>query len=77
LSIESYSVVWIYAAVYALVIFITAWNLGKADNLKSYIFDAGLKFHVVTFFFLGLISELWFVLGFAAANESIKVVHVT
>lgn len=77
LSIESYSFVWIYAAIYALMIFITAWNLGKADNLKSFIFDAGLKFHVVTFFFWGLISELWFILGFGSTKESIKVVHIT
>jgi len=74
---EQYSVIWIYAILYAVVIFVTAWNLGKADGTQNIFFDAGLRFHVTNYLIFGIISELWFILGFNSAKESLYVVHYT
>jgi hypothetical protein len=72
-----YSSIWIYAAVYAVLIFVTAWNLGKFHSLKNFIFDAGLAFHLATYLTWGIISELWFVLNLNSAGESASTVHFT
>ena len=77
LNIEMYSVIWIYAVLYAVLIFFTAWQLGKSESLRSFIFDAGLKIHTVTYLIWGIISEAWFLLGFASGKESASVVHIT
>jgi hypothetical protein len=74
---EQYKIVWVYAVLYGLVIFITAWNLGKADGMKKIFFDAGLRFHVTNYLIFGIISELWFLLGFNSDKESVAVVHYT
>jgi hypothetical protein len=74
---ERYSIVWVYAVLYAVAIFITAWNLGKADGMKKILFDAGLRFHVTNYLCFGIISELWFILGLNSDKESINTVHYT
>lgn len=74
---EQYKIVWVYAVLYGLIIFITAWNLGKADGMKKIFFDAGLRFHVTNYLIFGIISELWFLLGFNSDKESAAVVHYT
>jgi hypothetical protein len=74
---ERFSIVWLYAVFYAVIIFITAWHLGKAEGIKRILFDAGLRFHVTTYLCFGIISELWFILDFNADNESISIVHYT
>lgn len=74
---ERFTIIWVYAVLYGAIIFITAWYLGKADGMKRIFFDAGLRFHVTNYLCFGIISELWFILGFNADNESINVVHYT
>jgi cobalamin synthase len=74
---EQFNMVWIFAALYAAAIFITAWNLGKADGMKKIFFDAGLRFHVTNYLIFGIVSELWFFLGFNSDKESINIVHYT
>jgi len=77
LQYERYSIIWVYAALYGVVIFITAWFLGKADGMKRIFFDAGLRFHVINYLCFGIISELWFILGFNSDKESISTIHYT
>lgn len=77
LDAEHYTRVWIYAILYGLVIFITAWNLGKADGIKRFRFDAGTRFHAGTYLVWGIISELWFLLDLGSSHETIRIVHFT
>jgi hypothetical protein len=63
--------------VYGVVIFITAWQLGKGHSLKKFVFDAGLGFNLATYIIWGLVSELWFIFGYNSRYESITAVHYT
>ena len=74
---EQYKIVWLWAVLYFMAIFITAWNLGKADGMNKIFFDAGLRFHVTDYLIFGIVSELWFILGFNSDKESINTVHYT
>ncbi len=74
---ETYRIIWLYAILYFVIIFVTAWNLGKVDSMKKLFFDAGLRFHVTNYLCFGLISELWFILGLNSSKESITSVHFT
>ena len=74
---ENYFLVWIYASIYAVLVFATAWNLGSRKSTKILVLDAGLPFHATTFFVWGLVSEMWFLLGHGAPQESIGTVHLT
>ena len=77
LETEAYGTVWIYSVLYGGFTFITAWYLGKSEGNKSFLFDAGLRFHVVTFLVWGIVSEFWFLLGYGASSEPISIVHFT
>jgi hypothetical protein len=74
---ERYTILWVYAVLYGVVIFITGWYLGKADGMNKIFFDAGLRFHLTNYLCFGIISELWFILGFNSGKETINMVHYT
>ena len=77
--LEAEKFIWamVSGVVYGVVIFITAWKLGKGHSIKKFIFDAGLGFNVTTYIVWGLVSELWFILGLNSAYENIRSVHYT
>ena len=77
LNAEKFSLSIVIGIIYGVMIFVTAWNLGKAHSINKFIFDAGLGFHITTFIVWGIVSELWFILGYASKYESIKAVHYT
>jgi hypothetical protein len=77
LDAEKFNLAYIAGIVYGILIFVTAWNLGKAHSVKKFIFDAGLGFNLTTYIIWGLVSELWFILGFNSRYETIKAVHYT
>ena len=75
LDAEKFILAMVSGVVYGVLIFITAWILGKAHSVKKFVFDAGLGFNVTTYIVWGLVSELWFILGFNSKYESIISVH--
>jgi len=77
LEAEKFVLAMVSGVVYGVLIFITAWILGKAHSLKKFVFDAGLGFNVTTYIIWGLVSELWFILSYNSKYESIKSVHYT
>jgi len=75
LDAEKFILAMVSGVVYGVLIFITAWILGKAHSIKKFVFDAGLGFNVTTYIVWGLVSELWFIFGFNSKYESIISVH--
>lgn len=73
----NYHLPWIFAALYGILVFTTAWNLGSKKSKRILVMDAGLPFHASTYFVWGLVSEIWFLLGYSAPQESIGTVHLT
>jgi len=65
----------VLGVIYGVLIIITAWILGKVHSIKKFVFDAGLGFNVTTYIVWGLVSELWFILGFNSRFENIRSVH--
>ena len=77
LEAEKFIPAMISGVVYGVLIFITAWILGKAHTIRKFVFDAGLGFNVTTYIVWGLVSELWFILGYNSKYENIRSVHYT
>jgi len=77
LDAEKFTLSILIGIIYGVIIFITAWNLGKAHSINKFIFDAGLGFHITTYIVWGAVSEVWFILGFSSTYESIRAVHLT
>ncbi len=51
------------AFAYGLIIFFTAWFLGKSDSQGNPFFDLGLRFHLTTYVIWAAVSFGWFYLG--------------
>ncbi len=77
LSNEEYILVIISAILYFFAMFISGWYFGKKDKEFLPIFDIGFRFHFVTYIIFTLVSEIWFLMGFASKYENIKTVHIT
>ncbi len=77
LSNEEYILVIISAILYFFAMFISGWYFGKKDKEFLPIFDIGFRFHFVTYIIFTLVSEMWFLIGFASKYESINTVHIT
>ena len=75
LEAERFIPAMVTGVIYGILIFITAWILGKAHTIKKFVFDAGLGFNVTTYIIWGLVSEFWFIFGFNSKYESIISVH--
>ncbi len=58
--------------VYFLIIFFTAFFLGKSDAQDNPFFDLGLRFHVTSYMIWAVVSFGWFYLGYPHHYE-----HVT
>ncbi|MDU1905445.1 MAG: hypothetical protein E6772_11730 [Dysgonomonas sp.] len=69
--------IWILALVYFCANFVIGWYFGKKDHECLPLFDVGFRFHFTTYFVFNLLSEIWFLLGFQSASESIRTVHST
>ncbi len=77
LSSKEFILVFIPAILYFLAMFSAGWYFGKKDKEFLPIFDIGFRFHFVTYIVFTLISEMWFLMGFASKYENIKTVHIT
>lgn len=77
LNKHEFSLLWLYAIVYGILIIVTSWYLGKADGIKNFLFNSGFRFHFTSYVIWGVVSELWFVLGFSSKYESVSTVHLT
>jgi hypothetical protein len=77
LSNKEFVLVFIPAVLYFLAMFSAGWYFGKKDKEFLPIFDVGFRFHFVTYIVFTLVSEVWFLLGFASKYESIKTIHIT
>lgn len=77
LSNKEFILVFIPAILYFLAMFFAGWYFGKKDKEFLPIFDIGFRFHLVTYIIFTLVSEMWFLMGFASNYENIKTVHIT
>ena len=77
LSNKEFILVFIPAVLYFLSMFSAGWYFGKKDKEFLPIFDIGFRFHFVTYIVFTLMSEMWFLMGFASKYENIKTVHIT
>ncbi len=77
LSNKEFVLVFIPAILYFLAMFFSGWYFGKKDKDFLPIFDIGFRFHFVTYIIFTLVSEIWFLMGFASKYENIKTVHIT
>lgn len=53
----------IFSIIYFLIIFFTAFFLGKSDAQENPFFDLGLRFHVTSYLIWAAVSFGWFYLG--------------
>ena len=60
------------AIVYGIVIFFTAWLLGKAENMRNSFFDLGFRMHLTTYLVFTAVSLGWFYLGNPHPRERIQ-----
>ncbi len=77
LTKEYFTMAWIYAGIYGIFIFFTAWTLGKAFSLRKIFFDAGIWFHLITYVVCNAIGELWFIFELNSPREHIFIIHLT
>ena len=77
LSNKEFILVFIPAVLYFLAMFFVGWYFGKKEKEYLPIFDIGFRFHFITYIVFTLISEIWFLMGFASKYENIKTVHIT
>jgi len=76
LTAEKYSWIMVISILYGLVIFITAWTLGKREWKEYFMFDAGLRWNLTTVLTCSLVGEAWFLLNFHSAHEHIRQIHI-
>ncbi len=57
------------AAIYSIIIFFTAFFLGKADGQKNAFFDIGLRWNLGSMFIWSAVSFAWFFWGKPAEYE--------
>lgn len=77
LNNESFSTVWIIAASYGILIFITGWIFGKKDQEFLPLYDIGFRFHLITYIICNLTAEIWHFLNLNSKYESLNSVHLT
>lgn len=77
LEMEKFSIIWYFAALYGLVIFIFGWIFGKRDHLSLPIYDIGFRFHLTTYIICNAIAEVWFLAGLNSSHEKIKAIHIS
>ncbi len=76
LSITSHNgtMQWSTAIIYGLLIFITAWILGKNEDITIGIIDLGFKYHFVTYVIFNTIALLWHFSEFSSNYETVEYV---
>jgi len=77
LSIEEFSLIWLIAVLYGIVLFTSGWVFGKRDYESLPISDVGFRFHLTTYLVCNGIAELWFLFNLQSKGEDIKIVHLT
>ncbi len=74
---RDFLLVWVLAAVYAVLMFISGYVIGKKDHESFPYADIGFKFHLITYVVFVLVSEIWYLLEYNSVYEYIKTVHHT
>jgi hypothetical protein len=76
LSISNHNqiMMWATAILYGVTIFMTAWMLGKSEDIRVGFIYLGFKYHLMTYVIFNGIALLWYSLGFASKYE--KISHV-
>lgn len=77
LATEQFTWVLICSVLFGASMFISGFVLGKKDHQFLPIFDIGFRFHLATYVFNMLFTELFFLLNFQSEKESIGTVHNT
>ncbi len=77
LSDGKFSAVWLLAAAYGVIIFITGWTFGKKDQESLPLYDIGFRFHLTTYVVCNGIAEIWFLLNLHSQHENISSVHLS
>ena len=72
-----FTLAWMIAAFYGILVFVAGWYFGKKDYDSLPLYDIGFKFHLVTYIICNLIAELWLLLGFQSQYEPVETVHLT
>jgi len=72
LSISNHyqTLMWTIAITYGIAIFITAFMLGKSEDVNIGVIYLGFKYHLMTYVIFNVIGLLWYLLGFASKYEN-------
>ncbi len=70
-----YYLIWVASAVYFILLFSIGWILGKAYSFQRIKNDFGLFFHISSYLSVIITTEMWFIFGHPATNETIKHVN--
>jgi hypothetical protein len=60
---------WASAIIYGVSIFITAFMLGKSEDIHIGVIYLGFKYHLMTYVIFNGVTFLWHSLGFASKHE--------
>jgi hypothetical protein len=77
LEASQFTLVWVLAAAYAILIYAVAWIFGKKDYESLPLYDVGFRFHLTTYVLCNLIAEIWFYFGLQSKHENIRIIHIT
>jgi hypothetical protein len=77
LEASQFTMIWVVAAVYAILVFAVAWYFGKNDYELLPLFDIGFRFHLSTYVVCNMTAEIWYLLGYQSKHENIQTVHLT
>ncbi len=67
---------WIAAIIYGILIFITAFMLGKSENISTGVIYVGFKYHLFSYIIFNLIALLWYAMKFSSKYENINFVLI-
>lgn len=78
LTNEMFLAVFICAAVYGILMFLSGSYFGKKEYYEDLpIYDIGFRFHLATYLVHNLISLFWFLLGFESSYENVSTIYIT
>ncbi len=72
---HNHTLTWSTSIIYGIVIYLTAFLLGKADNLKSGRLSLGFKYHLAVYIIYNTIAILWYLSGYLR-YESLKIIFI-
>lgn len=69
--------IWIIAAIYGILAFVTGWIFGKSGKKDLPLYNIGFRYHLATFIIFNLIAEVWFLIGLQSEYENVRTAHLT